>query len=636
MKMISNIKTKIGALLAACCTLGSCNFLDIVPVEQATLDDATRDIEATLGFLYSCYAGIIDTSSYTGAEASTDEFALPQLWNHTGHSFAFNTVTPAGAEHRWGSLYRYVGQAHLFLQELPKARGISEAERAQFTAEAKFMIAYYHFEVLRFYGPCPITDSYVPQDYPNAEYHGRSHYDYVTDWIVNMLDDAIANGLPDTYSNVSEWGRATTVIAKALKAKVLLYAASPLWNGSFPYPDWKNENFETPGYGLELVSKTYDSNKWVRAQKACEEALSAATAAGHDLYRNEEKYVEQSLPLPYIPGVNTSTPEGLAFAKKVLLMRFVTQLRPDEGCRETIWGLNRSNSNKYASMPTRILQMNNGNWYSGYSGMSPYLYTIEHFYTENGKLPAQDPEFFPKENWLKSAGISGRTDITNINLMREPRYYAWMAFDGGNYMERLANGNALVLQMRNGERQGYNPTLFNRDHCVTGFLTTKYMMPNVNYSVNNSWNVLNKPLPLIRMAELYLNLAECKAALGDIKALDDVNVVRERAGVPALTEADVTAEMPLMEWVRNERFVELWGEGHRFFDIRRWAEGPRFLASGVREGLNAETIVNPTFEQYNQRIKVAQPFMWSQRMYLAPVFYNEVYKNPQMVQAPGY
>ena len=143
----------------------------------------------------------------------------------------------------------------------------------------KFLLAYYHFEVLRFYGPCPITDSYIPQDTPNANYNGRSHYDYVTEWIVNMLEDAIRSGLPDTRTkDVSEWGRATTVIAKALKARVLMYAASPLWNGSFPYPEWQNKNFETPGYGKELVSKTYSREKWVRAQKACEEAVNRLDA----------------------------------------------------------------------------------------------------------------------------------------------------------------------------------------------------------------------------------------------------------------------------------------------------------------------------------------------------------------------
>ena len=55
-------------------------------------------------------------------------------------------------------------------------------------------------------------------------------------------------------------GRATSVIAKAIKARMLVYAASPLWNGNFPYSegDWCNKTFETPGYGKSLVSHSYD------------------------------------------------------------------------------------------------------------------------------------------------------------------------------------------------------------------------------------------------------------------------------------------------------------------------------------------------------------------------------------------
>ena len=639
MRLLKNIKLWSSAFaMAMCGIVSSCDFLDVVPVEQPGLSDATQDAESTLGFLYSCYAGVRSPMSYTDSEASTDEYALPELWGHAAHKVAYNLNTPQNLiDHRWGSFYRFVGQTHLFLQELENARGISEQQRTEWSAEAKFLLAYYHFEVLRFYGPCPITDSYIPQDTPNANYNGRSHYDYVTEWIVNMLEDAIRSGLPDTRTkDVSEWGRATTVIAKALKARVLMYAAPPLWNGSFPYPEWQNKNFETPGYGKELVSKTYSREKWVRAQKACEEAIDAALSNGNDLYRNEEKYAEQNVPLPYIPGINTSTPEGEAFAKKVLLMRYVTQMRPSEGNKETIWGLNATDDNYIASIPTRVLKLNGGNWYSGYSGISPFLYTIEHFYTKNGKLPEKDETFYAKEDWLKSAGISDREDIININIAREPRYYAWIAFNGGDFSSTLCAGQPLKLELRNGEKQGYNPELFNRDHCVTGFLCQKYIQPNLNLSANNSWNLQHKPKPLIRMAELYLNLAECQAALGNDDALDNLNIIRERAGVPALTKEDISKDMTLMDWVRNERFIELWGEGHRYFDIRRWVEGPKYLAAGKREGLNAEAKVNPTFEEYNQRVKVPQPYAWENRMYIAPVFYNEVYKNPQMVQSPGY
>lgn len=138
------------------------------------------------------------------------------------------------------------------------------------------------------------------------------------------------------------------------------------------------------------------------------------------------------------------------------------------------------------------------------------------------------------------------------------------------------------------------------------------------------------------MAELYLSVAECLAALDRPKeALTYLNVVRERAGIPDVTE-EMLNDMPAMDWIRNERFVELWGEGLRYYDARRWMIAPEVFAAGVRKGLNMEQVEEPTFEELNQSVIVNQDYKWENRMYLAPIFANETYKNPQMVQAPEY
>ena len=85
--------TKIGSLLTiAVYCLTSCDYLDVVPPEQASLKDATKTPETTKGFLYSCYAGIKGdqvTWQYTNMEGSTDEYALPPLWNTNGQKLAW-------------------------------------------------------------------------------------------------------------------------------------------------------------------------------------------------------------------------------------------------------------------------------------------------------------------------------------------------------------------------------------------------------------------------------------------------------------------------------------------------------------------------------------------------------------------
>lgn len=96
------------------------------------------------------------------------------------------------------------------------------------------------------------------------------------------------------------------------------------------------------------------------------------------------------------------------------------------------------------------------------------------------------------------------------------------------------------------------------------------------------------------MAELYLNLAECYAALdNEGEALANLNEIRRRAGISELTGSDVTGNMTLTDWVRNERFVELFEEGHRYYDLRRWAIAPQMLKAGMRYGLDGLR-VNPS------------------------------------------
>ena len=147
---------------------------------------------------------------------------------------------------------------------------------------------------------------------------------------------------------------------------------------------------------------------------------------------------------------------------------------------------------------------------------------------------------------------------------------------------------------------------------------------------------------------MYLNLAEACAELymnGDgselQNALDAVNVIRERAGIPLLTPADCgdgEGQMSIRDWVRNERRIELYAEGYRYYDLRRWCIAAEHLSAGCRTGLDCfvSKRVNPTIEEFNTRVTVDGNYQWFDRMYLLPLAADEVYSNPQMVQAPGY
>lgn len=642
MKLNKSIKYISGILmLSAGLMTTSCEFLDIVPPEQADLEDATANPDATEGFLYSCYANINSPIMYTLPEASADEFALPKIWGGITFDFAYDMITPATSLQDWNYNYKYIGQIHLFLENLPKAKGVTDQQKSEWTAEAYFLLAYYHFQNLRMYGPCPITEIRIPQDTPPSEYGGRMHYDAATDWIVDILDERVIKDykLP-TERDINTRGRATHAIACALKARVLLYAASPLWNGEFPFKDWKNvvpTSYKGVDYGYELVSKTYDPQKWERARVAYEEALQEAHAAGHKLYGTSEGdlefYSTKNIPLEniYIPGDASDD-----FKKRVLMLRHLVTTRHNEGNTEYVWGVSDDADwvPYNCMMPFKVLQRNNGNWIEGYNSYSPYLNAIERFYTSDGEFLDTS-----RADLLQRANVDeNRPDIINLCVNREPRFYAWMAYDQGDWGTMVANGKPARMEFKQSDLQGFNPTNHYRDHNVTGFLAQKFVRPDRKWDKSGNVNNERYQRPLIRMAELYLSLAECYAAQSNTaKALENLNMVHERAGLPKITESDIQASgHTLMEWIQNERYVELYGEGHRFYDVRRWMIAPQVLAEGVREGLNAETITNPTFEQFNTRIKVDQPYRWTNRMYIAPILQSEIGKNTNLVQAPGY
>lgn len=90
MKINKSIKRYGGIFLIAGLSLTSCNdYLDVIPPEQAQLKDATKDFDATLDFLYTCYGGITNPFQYSGVEASSDEWVLP----HYGEKVCIQSFT---------------------------------------------------------------------------------------------------------------------------------------------------------------------------------------------------------------------------------------------------------------------------------------------------------------------------------------------------------------------------------------------------------------------------------------------------------------------------------------------------------------------------------------------------------------
>ncbi len=671
MKLIYKIARISRILLIPCCLLTSCNYLDVIPPAQADFDDTMKDEASTLGFLYTCYGYVprVHPFNFQSFEYSADEIASPKMWDDYQQQMAWGILSPSyynswGGDDMniWTPSYNWLGYVHHFLSLIDELHpiGVTDDDKAQYKAECYFLEAYYHFRVLQAFGPCPLITEKVDPNITNDGIPGRSHFDYCVDYIVNKLDDA-AHILP-AVRTTEDLGRATSTICKCLKARVLLYAASPLWNGSFFDPNWKNVNYETPEYGKELVNTTYKKEKWDRALIACQQALTAADDAGYKLFDIEtanKKAERDGVGLPFIPGKEDDTPENKKFKERVRMFQYLVTANEGDNNKEIIWGqridadVTNGGEATDSRLPNRVVKKSDGTLVGGWAGLAPTLYAVQHFYTENGELPELDAKFPVKKDWytrfyegatspaLATNNLDGedvKNDIIKLNANREARFYAWIAFDGCEYAKKINDGNPLWINFKNTNTNGWHAS-DERNVVGTGYLSKKYIDPNIKFSANGSRTHNPSRRPFIRMAELYLNLAECYAALDDApNAIINLNIVRKRAGIKELKTTDLST-MSITEWVRNERFVELYEEGHRYYDLRRWAIAPQMLKAGLRYGLNG-LLKNPSFEEFNQPTLIDQPFKWVDRSYLLPIWsrsdMDELYSNPQMVQAPGY
>lgn len=576
-----------------------------------------------------------------------DELVLPSAWYNDNGTFNCEKDLDVDS---YCDRYNYIAELCRAIESAKSELEIrpSAADLKLELAELRCLRAMWLFNYIQLYGPVNMPSDLKTLENPDAS---RKHFDYCVAWLSRELDEA-AKDLPATRP-AGQYSHPTSTAALAIKGRMLMTAASPLWNGGFPWPEWKNitatpadPGLGTPDYGIELVSTTYDRGKWVKALDANLAALSYAEGAGQRSLFTDLGSLRAD-PLPYrnagFPGMDDE------FMRKVLLMRYLNVTSDADGNHENIMyqvAGGQLYNNLCAFLPLFITR-NNGMVVSGWSGVSPTLYTASHFLTVNGLLPENDPDFASRELWLKRAGLKSRyKDVTNLNVNREPRFYAWLGFDGGEYGIEISNGNVLHLDFKGDQRY----VMYTRNYCVTGFLNQKFIDPYLQ--VNNRIDIpdYKEIYAEIRLAELYLNVAECYAALGqDEQALGYLNIIRSRAGAKTLTSDMVDKSgMSVTDWVRNERFVELWGENRRFFDVRRWMIGDEQLGTGKRKGLNADFYTpeldgdfEAQFELFNTVVDVDHPYAWSDRQYMWPSNYGKisgtnrnVYHN--YVQAPGW
>ena len=425
----------------------------------------------------------------------------------------------------------------------------------------------------------------------------------------------------------NDLGRLDKIIAYAIKSRVSLYAASPLFNGNNDfYSDFVNHE------GNPFFNLVEDVTKWERAATITKQAIEEAIEQGAGMYN----YMES-------PRVYDTNNFQDSFYRTLYDLKFSIV---EKWNSELIWGDSHPVNSWWQLQSGALMKDPTASSVeAAWQWISPTLRMAELYYTRNGLPISEDLSF----------NFSGRYDLLTVppdrksyakpglktaylHLDREPRFYSSIGFDTGEYR---GWGELWTLRMRKGQTHGRIAQT--SDYLITGYALKKLVHPDSEGEgyeklVRYSW-------PNIRLAELYLNFAEAmNEAYGPSQEVfDAINKVRERAGILTVEEAwsntfiaktpnKHTTKEGLREIIQQERLIELSFEGHRYDDLRRWKLAEEYLNSPVYGWSVDET----SESGYYQIKEVGTRSFSSPRDYLHPIKTSELTTNPNLIQNPGW
>lgn len=636
----------------------SCSeYLDVVPDNTLTIEDLFKQKEEAWNALAKSYSYLpqIDethTSMWTAGDEWLGRLDLNQNTNHLrgirlmrGLQSVSDPILGCWSGTNAGQpLYEGIRQTNVFLANIDAVPDMNEKEKADWKAQVKFLKAYYSFLLVQRYGPIIISDELVQADATQEElFLKRSTVEECFDYIIGLMDEAIPDLQERAASTV--YGQVDQVIAKAIKARVLVFRASPFFNGNKEYfGDFVNEEGE-PYFPLE-----YDKEKWKDAIDAIDEALMACQLNGIELFTYEKQ--------PYVFDREDFALNHDRIKNLYDLRMVITQ----PWNKELIWGY--SNINIYGQ--GELAHSSNIRLPEGYGGgvtntasyswqwMGATYRMVERYYTENG-VPIEEDKTFPlsskweltttpgdqEEEYNELRGImQPGAETVNIYLNREPRFYANLGITGGYWR---THGVRINTSMYAGGDGGYNSSQHSTDFLETGIGVKKFVHPE---SKSGAWQrTIKYPYPIIRLADLILLKAEALNEYQDAptqEVYDAINLVRRRAGIPDVevvwSDPDIVKTVNkhktkegMRDIILRERGIELAFEGSRFWDMIRTKRAVSEFSSpvwGWRHTGETGT------EFFNLEVKQIRRFTITDNLW--PIDLEELNTNSNLIQNPGW
>jgi hypothetical protein len=517
----------------------------------------------------------------------------------------------------WENLYANIQNINTVIDKVDAVKVGTVADetlKKRLKGEAYFLRAYEYGILLMNYGGAVLIDkpNTLTQDFQTIK---RATLAETKDFVLKDIESAIT-----TLTGLSiEQGRGTPAAAAALKSRVLLFCASKLTNG---------------GYAAEASNTlvSFPAGSQTALLQAARDASKAVMDGTYGTFSLQGSTAEPVLPLTDAQVKAYSDNYQSIFIQK------------GKWNTETIWGI---------QFPLTGGNVNNANiWfgpcgYHNWGNNDPTEPAVRSFEMADG-TPFVWDKYTPGDQFLrKSTAAQLATDpLRNPYNGREPRFYAIVLYHNAPWQTRPAD--VVPLDPLNQVQTGYyykndETTLIksgvdSRQGLIeawngtkTGYYLKKFLDPtSAGQFFRNTTTWVE-----FRYAEILLNYAEACIELGgaDLQnGISALNLVRKRAGLPSRVTTD---QAVARGYIRQERAIEFFGEGHRYWDLRRWMTYGSVITNVY--GMKVKQMENGNMEWKLDVGDNADARSWGgDKYYWVPLSRTEMNKAPNLQPQPGY
>lgn len=660
MKDIRKIRYAVGIafIVAFSSFFHSCNYLNIDEYiyDKQTLDSVFYREDLMKQYLNSAATYLPDESKmYVNAWGpfaySNDEaFASQELDIYGGmylmldHDSYFDNRF-----NNWTSWYKGIRKANIFLARNHECKNISDADRAEFTGRAYFLLGYYYYLLVQQYGPVPIIKDVLSSD-DTVENLSKERDTYED--CINYINECMLKAydyLPPKRENTQQY-IPTRDVALAVLSRVWLHAASPLFNGgtgSNYYTGWQTSD------GRDFIPQVEDNSKWGKSAVMSKQIISMGKYQLYTIASNSG-----SKPLPegvicddadfyedYPKGANgidhylscMSTFTGEAYALDNMELIYYCRAKTD------------GDSDVKMCTPCYL---------DGWGCFNVPQDMVDAYKQDDGTVYQKPSDGWEEIGQNIEFGNKLFTIVPKTPKMyanREARFYASIGYTYRQWKGTATTNaqkptNVVVTYFKNSSTGGPSSTAPN-DYNRSGYTCVKYIHPEDHQGQLNT--VKSKVFPIFRYAEILLNYAE---ALNELKApytdeklgitvsrdVDEiknaVNLVRHRAGLPGLSNEECASVETLRKAIKQERRVELAFEGRRYHDLRRWGDANVAINTPMKGmDVSKKEIERQQYftEIYLNTEKITQR-IFTPKMNFYPIPKVAMDANGKLVQNPGW